>query len=215
MGYIYLLGYPRGGTTYLRFILSYLLKTYAGQPDHNNDPIFSDFPKDTTNSLSKNFIKFHFSDEIKEHHLNNKNIKYIFIVLNPIDAIKAYQIYKKKHNQNFNAQIENSIEWSQYWKNIEFIDNIKPCIFISFKDLINEEKHYNVINDICTFLSISIGDYNKDVIYNNYNERCNKYRYNSSKQADYFDRSVLRDKIMEKLVNIKNIELKNMILNEL
>lgn len=204
-----LLGYPRCGTTYFRFILACILKTTANQPEGNIDPIFKNFPLDISNKEKILFTKYHFAYEIRKNINNNKNI---FIVSNPIDSIKRFQNYKYNNNQTYNKDIINSIEWKLYWDNINYIDKIKDVCFITFNEIIDKDrKHDDMINNIILYLNIEDINYNKNEIFKIYNDTCNSYRYNTTSIKDYFDRNKLIELSKVKINKLNNIELKNLL----
>jgi len=204
-----LLGYPRCGTTYFRFIISYLLKTTANQPTGNIDPIFKNFPLDISNKDNIIFIKFHFANQISKDINNDKNI---FIISNPIDSIKRFQNYKSNNNETYNKDIINSIEWELYWDNINYIDNIKNVYFVSFNEIIDKDsKHDNMINKLIKYLNIPDINYDRNEIFKVYNDTCNSYRYNTTTVKDYFDRNELIELSKVKINELNNIELKNLL----
>ena len=153
MNNYFLLAYPRSASTYTRFIISYLLKTYAKQPIHNNDPTFKSWPKDLSNDKKNNFVKFHFVDQLLLN--KTKDFKLISIIRSPIDSIKAFCIYDK----NISEDISNSYKWNKYWENIYYLDNLDNVLLLSFKNITNnnDEIHLKEIKKLCKFLNI---DYN-------------------------------------------------------
>ena len=212
-----LIAHPRSGSTYLRFIISFLLKTHAMQPNHNNDPTFKNWPLNTENKNKIHFRKYHTVKEFidnKKHLLNKgENTKFIINIRNPILNIKANCKYDNKFPEN----LEKTQHYKNYWNNIRFIDNCKEDILVlSFHNLTSKDKnlHYQEINKMIDFFDLDkneIQNYDYEKI-----QSLSKKTYKPKKDIPtWFNQNEIYNSCIQEIQTLKNQNLKNILLYEL
>ena len=212
-----LIAHPRSGSTYLRFIISFLLKTYAMQPNHNNDSTFKNWPPNLENKKSIHFRKYHNIREyrIKQSFLtkHSKITKHIIIIRNPISNIKT----NCKYDNKFPEQLHKTRHYKNYWNNIKFIDDLDENILvISYHNLTSGDTtlHFKEIAKMIKFFDLS-----EDAIKNYEYEKIkllSKNLYPRKENVDtWFDTKELYDLCKKKIDKLKNEELKQILYYEL
>ena len=217
-----LIAFARSGSTYIRYIISYFLKTYAMQNNHNNDPVFKNWPESIENSNKYHFRKYHiFSDFLENKYLltNHCNdIKYIILVRDPISNIIANCKYENDYtDEHFKCLSED------YWtnvKNIDKLDKNNKIIFISYYNISSKIKdiHFKEIKKLLNFFELSndiLKDYDYEKIYS-----ISKNEYVRTQSKDFmpkiwFNINNVYNEFLNKIKNIKNEEYKKILYSEI
>lgn len=214
-----LIAHPRSGSTYLRYIISFFLKTYAMQPTHNNDPKFINWPPNTENSKMIHFRKYHTINNFKEYKgyllKHSKKIRYIIIVRNPISNLKS----DFKYSESYPKKIWKTEKYRNYWNNIKFIDNIDnidDILILSYQNIVcgDQDTHYKEIKKIINFLNLpenEIENYKYDEI-----KSMSRSLYPNVKNVDtWFNVENMYNNCMDKIKELKNDDLKQVLIYEL